>query len=190
MSTIFTRLTEKEEQAAHNWQTVRLNTNPAAHSRLAQVADIIQQQFLSKQWEHWIGDGSITFQRGPRVVRVWIDDANRLARHFGLNLTSEPIVVGIDLTDHDPVERHAILEFLRSRFSYVDPEKGERPIVQGLARKICLVPDFNHWPDVVFIPEGRPCDFPMDEANYKAILVAIAIGERTWTNEASPQIDV
>lgn len=165
MGSIFEKLTRQQEEAADPFQTKRLINYPKAIDRLATVVVAIEEHFLSDQWETEVIPGSVRLRhktQGRWLVRVFIDDGNRLANKNNLQLSEEPIVVGVDLTDRTPYERHLIREDLRIRFPYyVDPEAG--------GKKIWVQVDEEHRLDYLFIPAG-PCDLPIDQRRVATII--------------------
>ncbi len=164
MTSIFSRLTQVQEETATPWQTKRLQTMPHALHRLATVTAIIEYNFcLPDQWRAWPVLGSVTFQHQQHsrwVVKAFIDDGNRLANRNRLHLSNDPIVVGVDLTDREPFVRCAIREHLRLNFrNYIDPEAN--------GNKIRIMPDNEHWFDYLFLPDGS-CELPFDESRMSA----------------------
>ncbi|MEI6500252.1 MAG: hypothetical protein WCP21_04405 [Armatimonadota bacterium] len=100
------------------------------------------------------GKGSLTFRHKvykDRIVKVFIDDDNRLAAQYGLTFPSDSIVVGATLGDFPPYERFLIRHDLRSRFPfYMDPIDPLAPLP-----KTKLLPK-SYQLDIVFLPPG-PC---------------------------------
>ena len=189
MQSIVPYLSDQEERTAINWQTIRLADTPSAVHRLARVVHGIEYDFPANEFYHWVASGSVNFRHkkiAEVVVSVWVDDDNELSDFlFKTLLPPDPIVVGLDLTAHTPSNRHAIRDFLRSRFQYYcDPEQAIRPVTTDGARKVSLEPDHNHWLDVVFFPEV-PWHAPIDRVRLLAIENAIGEGSPTWCTPAS-----
>jgi len=188
MQSIVPRLSDQEERLAVKWQTVGFRDTPSAVHRLARVVHDIEYDFPPNDFDHWVGDGSVSFRHkkiSEVVVSVWVDDDNELSDFlFKTLMPPEPIVVGLDITAHSPCNRQVIREFLRTRFKfYCDPEKAVRPICADTAKKVCLTSDPDHWLDVVFFP-SIPWDAPIDHARLLAIEHAIDKGAPTWCSPA------
>ena len=176
MPSRFSKLSEADERNCFLYQTAKLKTFPLAHYRLATVVAVLETHFLAEHWKLRINLGSAAFDhdRIPgRAVFVFVDGENKLADRFGLNLTSLPIVVGLDLTHHDPIERHLIREYIRANFVYVDPEIGALPAEPGKERKVQLKLSYEHYLDLVFIPDGAPCPFDVEEKRVEEIVADI-----------------
>jgi len=187
MPSVFCRLTEAEERLAISWQTKKRSSTPTALDRLIRVVHVVEDQYLSENFDHWFESGSVTFRHKTIkqfVVRVWIDDDNRLSRHFGLSMTPLPIVVGVDLTSHSPIERKAIRDHLRGHFHYVNPEDGPLPVTREDARKVDLMPirtNTCHPLDILFLPDG-PCNVPIYEKRFLDIYTAMQEESGTWNH--------
>jgi len=126
MKSDFAILSDVQEKLAVHWPTKPIVNFPGSILKLSRVVVAIRTHYIPT-WDSWPVKGSVTFQRPKSrqdVVRVFIDDENRLSHHFGKQYPSEPIVVGIDLTSRDAFERYCIRQELRRRcgHNYVDPE--------------------------------------------------------------------
>jgi|GEM_PF-3814589 hypothetical protein len=178
MPSCFAVLSDEDELNAINWQTKKLSlASPAAQLAFATVISILEEHFLAGNFERLIPEsgGSVAYKHkldNPIVVRAWIDDENRLSNHFGLSLSAEPIVVGIDLAAQIPLERKLVRQFLRDNFTYIDPEIT---IIStpGEERKVSTMGDLDHRLDVVFITE-IPKIYTVDEEAVAAVLQTIA----------------
>ena len=184
MPPIVQRLSDNEEHIAINWQTVKLCDTPQSLNRLARVVQGIEHHFPPENFYHWIADGSVTFRHRqvPEIeVRVWVDDDNELSDLlFSTLIPSIPIALGIDLTAHNIYNRHIVRQYLRSNYRhYCDPENAIRPVTTETARKVSILPDCDHWLDVVFLTEF-PHETPIDVVRLKAIEHAIGDGSKSW----------
>jgi hypothetical protein len=176
MTSLFNKLSETDERNCFLHQTAKLTNFPLAHPRLAYVVAALQKHFLAEHWTLRINPGSAAFDHDlipGRAVFVFVDGGNKLSDRFGLNLKPLPIVVGLDLTHHDPIERHLIREYLRANFVYVDPEMGALPAQPGNERKAQLKLSYEHYLDLVFIPDGAPCPFDIEEKRVEEIVAEI-----------------
>ena len=184
MSSIVPRLSDIEERLAINWETVKLSDTPHALNRLARVVHDIKHRFPTDNFHHWITDGSVTFRHkkfDEIEVRVWVDDDNELSDLLLTTLLPPvPIVVGLDLTAHNFFNREVIREFLRANFKYYcDPEQAIRPVTPRTSRKVTMLPECDHWLDVVFLTEFSR-ETPIDVVRLKAIEHAIVDGSQSW----------
>jgi len=181
MQSEFATLTDDHEKIAVHWQTKPIVNLPGSILKLSRVVVAIRTHYIPT-WNSWPARGSITFQKrdnGQDVVRVFIDDGNRLSEQFGRKYEPEPIVVGIDITSRDPFERYCIRQELRRRFShnYVDPEMLN-PATSP--QKIIVPGDMAHYLDVVFIPDG-PCKHEIDEHEFELVYRALQSGRvKSW----------
>lgn len=169
MKSFFASLSQADEENAQPWQTRRLGTCQSVFPYLANVVAVLEQHYLpTDRWSYRINDGSVTFRRKGQarpIVRVFVDDDDRLANHLNVPVRGESIVVGIDLTDHVPFERYAIRKELRDRFRYyLDPEAG--------APKVALKPDYGHYHELIFLPPG-PCDMEADSQRVEQIIIEL-----------------
>jgi len=164
MKSVFNNNLHPEEPAGIHHQTTPIANWPNDVSRLAWVVSVIRTHFVeAENWRcevpHTKGSVTLRHMRDEKlVVKVFIDDECRLARHEGYDLDPDqtPIVVGIELTHLSPYERDVIRRDLRQRFrgTYMDPEAG-RP-------KTALVPQNDHCYDIIFL-WGPGCDLEVDE---------------------------
>lgn len=126
-------------------------------SRLARVVASLQEHVIRpSRWDLHVRETHITLRKKQspnETISLFIDRDNRLARDPDLRLLADclqdaPLVLGVELTGHDPATRDALRSALRERFHdhYCDPRRG--------ARKVSVKPTRGHYLDVVFLPRG------------------------------------
>lgn len=148
----FAELTQEQEEKAIRWQTTKIASHPQNIKRLASAMAVIQARFISSaRWNSHVNNGSITFQNESdhsRVVSVFVDHDNQLAKKFRLDICENPIVVGIELTYQTLYVRYLVRQDLRQRYAqfYMDPEAGRD--------KYYLSPHPNHAFDILFVDDG------------------------------------
>jgi hypothetical protein len=145
--------------------------------QLFRVATVIYTDFLVRPTETpdslWlyprIHKGSFTIQqqtRSHQVIKLFVDHGKRLITRAELGVPNKlisvlddaPVLVGIEVDDHEPFMREAIRNHLRHVFGlgYCDPRPGAGSC------QVRLKPDrFMHPYDIV-IPFGQPCKVDED----------------------------
>lgn len=141
------------------WKTNALSTvSSGARDRLARVVAVIATHFLPGYPYHG-NRGSVTFQNptdNHEVVCVFVDDNNRLSNREGLSLSSEPIVVAIELESQLPIVRRAVRNWLVLSFPlYFDPTRPPY-------HEYYLTPNPDHPYDILCLPDG-PCCWAVDD---------------------------
>jgi hypothetical protein len=156
------RFVHFDEAEAGSFQNKPLQRKDIA--RVAIVASNIKYNHLGPGLWYWdVHKGSVTLlcDTNPgQVVKVFVDYGSALAIKCGLELTqSDPIVVGMELTNQAAFVRDTLRDRLAKDFKYyVDPR------TPGCS-KWWLKPVDSHKYDILFLEVGS-CELPLDELEF------------------------
>ena len=136
--------------------------DPSTIDRIARVAAIIHKEFLSKEWERFVREGSITFQEknnSSKVLKLFIDLDQKMADKTGVIVAQKhPIVLGLEVESYvAKIEKEIVRNWLQKQFGdfYLDPRNPKNELWT-------LRPIYTHEYDIVFLKPGV-CNYPVDE---------------------------
>ncbi|MBD3320609.1 MAG: hypothetical protein GF350_05880 [Chitinivibrionales bacterium] len=144
---------------------------PSLKKRFITIAALLRTGYLpNPEWRLRIHRGSVTFQHAERknsAVKLFIDLGNTLSRKADVQVPSNPVVAGVELTNVIAYVRDAIRDRISKEFGeyYLDPRVSRRGTLVPIPNdKFWISPHHEHLYDIVFLPEGFCTGLQVDKA--------------------------